>query len=111
MLFNNEKSISRIVASLNKLVHDGINLLYYNRIFVLSFENKDDREAHRGYFLPKVEINDCNVMIDGRNVFHQPIKNDQLTYDRLWYIRNIAIGQGDDYTTDCLLDYLYFKDY
>ena len=26
-------------------------------------------------------------------------------------IRNIATGQGDDYTTGCLLDYLYFKDH
>ena len=23
-------------------------------------------------------------------------------------IRKITIGQGDDYTTDCLLDYTYF---
>ena len=27
------------------------------------------------------------------------------------HIRNIATGQGDDYTTGCLLDYLYFKDH
>ena len=26
-------------------------------------------------------------------------------------IRNIATGQGDDYTTGCLLDYPYFKDH
>ena len=26
-------------------------------------------------------------------------------------IRKIATGQGDDYTTGCLLDYLYFKKY
>ena len=26
-------------------------------------------------------------------------------------IRKIAIGQGDDYTTGCLLDYTYFKNY
>ena len=25
-------------------------------------------------------------------------------------IRKIAIGQGDDYTTGCLLDYSYFKE-
>ena len=39
-------------------------------------------------------------MIDGRNVFDQPIKNDQITYD---YIQKIATGQGDEYTTCCLL--------
>ena len=26
-------------------------------------------------------------------------------------IRKIATGQGDDYTTGCLLDYNYFKNY
>ena len=53
-----------------------------------------------------MEIKDYNVMIDGRNFFHQPIKNDLKTYDD---IRKIATGQGDDYTTGCLLDYPYFK--
>ena len=44
-------------------------------------------ETHRGYFLPKVEIKDFNVIIDGRNFFDQSIRNDRLTYDN---IRNIA---------------------
>ena len=47
-------------------------------------------------------------MIDGKNFFDKPIKNDKITYDN---IRKIAIGQGDDYTTGCLLDYVYFKKY
>ena len=47
-------------------------------------------------------------MIDGRNLFDQTIKNDLKTYDN---IRKIATGQGDDYTTGCLLDYPYFKKY
>ena len=45
-------------------------------------------------------------MIDGRKNFDQPIKNDIKTYEN---IRKIATGQGDDYTTGCLLDYNYFK--
>ena len=45
-------------------------------------------------------------MIDGRNFFDQPIKNDLKIYDN---IRKIATGQGDDYTTGCLLGYPYFK--
>ena len=44
-------------------------------------------------------------MIDGKNFFDQPINS--MTYEN---IRNIATGQGDDYTTGCLLDYCYFKD-
>ena len=47
-------------------------------------------------------------MIDGQNFFNQSIKNNVVTYDS---IRKIAIGQRDDYTTGCLLDYNYFKNY
>ena len=78
-----------------------------NRLFVLSFENKDDRRSHSNYYLLKVEVKDYNVMIDGKNVFDQPIKNDFKTYGS---IRKIAYGQGDDYTTGYLLDYPYFKE-
>ena len=47
-------------------------------------------------------------MIDGKNFFDQPVNNDKVTYDN---IRKIATGPGDDYTTGCLLDYIYFKKY
>ena len=46
-------------------------------------------------------------MINGRNFFDQPEKNDKVTYEN---ITRIATGQGDDYTTGCLLDYSYFKE-
>ena len=39
--------------------------------------------------------------------FDQPVKNDKITYGN---IRKVATGQGD-YTTGCLLDYAYFKNY
>ena len=47
-------------------------------------------------------------MIDGKNIFDQPVKNNKVTYEN---IRKIAIGQGDDYITGCLLDYRlnYYK--
>ena len=45
-------------------------------------------------------------MLAGKNVLDQPIKNDKITYEN---IRKIATGQGDNYTTRCLLDYAYFK--
>ena len=47
-------------------------------------------------------------MIDGTNVFDQPINSMNKTDKN---IRRIATGQGDDYTTGCLLDYSYFKDH
>ena len=46
-------------------------------------------------------------MIDGKNFFDQPIKNNKKTYEN---IRKLATGQGYDYTTGCLLNYAYFKD-
>ena len=73
---------------------------------MLSFENEDDRKSHSTYYLPKVEIKDYNVMIDGKNFFDQPINSNLKTYEN---IRKIATGQGDVYTTGCLLDYSYFK--
>ena len=54
--------------------------------------------------LPTLEKKDYNVLIDGRNSFDQPIKNDLKTYEN---IRKISADQGDDYTTGCLLDYPY----
>ena len=47
-------------------------------------------------------------MIDGRNFIDPLVKNDLKTYD---HIQKIAVAQGDDYTTVCVLDYLYFKEY
>ena len=76
-----------------------------NRLFVLAFEGDDNRTAHNSYYLPTVEIKDYNIMINGENFLDQPIKNKKITYDN---IRKIATGYGDDYTTDCLLDYSYF---
>ena len=76
-----------------------------NRLFVLAFENDNHRTSDEQYYLPTVEIKDYNIMINGENFFDQPIKNNKVTY---YDIRKIATGQGDDYTTGCLLDYPYF---
>ena len=79
-----------------------------NRPFVLVFENDEHRTSNKRYYIPNVEIKDYNVMINGKNFFNQPVKNDKVSYKN---IRKIAIGQGDDYTTGCLFDYTYFKKY
>ena len=78
-----------------------------NRRFVLSFENEDDRKVHTRYYLPKVELKDYNVMIDGKNFFDQPVKNNIQKYDT---IRNFSTGQWDDYITGFLPDNNYFKE-
>ena len=89
--------------NLNHLVEPSFQGI--NRLFVLAFENDNDRTSHDRYYLPTVHIKDYNIVINGENFFDQPIKNNKITYDN---IRKIATGQGDDYTTGCLLDYPYF---
>ena len=93
------------IPNLNHLVEPSFQGV--NRIFVLAFENDNHRTIHDRYYLPNVEIKDYNIMINGKNFFDQPIKNNKVTYEN---IRKIATGQGDDYTTGCLLDYPYFAD-
>ena len=66
------------------------------------------RISHSTYYLPKVEIKDYNVTIDAKSFFDQPINSMIKTYKN---IRKIATGTGDDYTTGCYLDYIYFKNY
>ena len=73
----------------------------------MSFEDENDRASHSNYYLPKVEMKDYNILIDGKNFFDQPINSELKTYEN---IRKIATGQADDYTTGCLLDYSYFND-
>ena len=45
-----------------------------DRLFVLLFENNTVRTVYKEYFLPKVEIEDYHVMIDGQNFYDQPVK-------------------------------------
>ena len=80
-----------------------------NRLFVLAFEDDEQRISNKRYYISNAEIKDYNGMIDGKNFFDQPVSNDKTTYEN---IRKIATGQGYDYTTGCLLDYMdMFKNY
>ena len=88
---------------LNHLIEPTFQVV--NRLFVLAFENDEQRRSSKDYYLPTVK--DCNVAINGENFFDQSIKDNKVTYEN---IRKIATGRGDDYTTGCLLDYPYFKD-
>ena len=72
------------------------------------FENEGDIKVHTAYYLPKVEIKDCNFMIDRKTFFDQPVKRHMRTYDN---ICKIPTAQADGYTTGCMLDYNYFKQY
>ena len=47
-------------------------------------------------------------MVDGEKFFDQTVKK---WFNNIWNIWKIATGQGDDYSTGCLLDYNYFTNY
>ena len=78
-----------------------------NRLFDLSFENEDGRTSYNKYYLPNVEIKDCNILIDGNAFFELPIKNKEETYEKI-----IQITDHSGYCTrGNLLDYGYFKEH
>ena len=77
-----------------------------NRLFVLTFENEDDRTSFSKYYVPKVEIKDFNVLINGKLFFGIPVKIKKEAYETI-----IEMGEDSDYTTGNLLDYEYFKDH
>ena len=78
-----------------------------NRLFILSFENEGDRTSYYKYYLPNVEIKDCNVLIDGNAFFELPIKNIAETYEKIIQITD----HSGYYTRGILLDYEYFKEH
>ena len=97
--YSNPKSYvqNRYLNHLLDLSFQGVN-----RVFLPTFENEDGRTSHSNYYLPKVTIKDYNVMIDGKNVFDQPITNKFKIYEN---IAKIKTGKVDNYTTGCSLVY------
>ena len=82
--------------NLNYLIDSTFNKI--NRLFNLSFENEDDGTSFSKYYTPSVEINDVNVLIDGKSIFHVSIKNKEETYEK-----TTEISKDNDYTTGKLL--------
>ena len=80
-----------------------------NRLSIMAYNRVDDqptRNGQRKYYLPRIDLNKYNVIIDGRNVYDNPIESDIEKYREL---KKVMIGKGEDYTTGSLLDYNYFK--
>ena len=77
-----------------------------NRLFVLSYQNDDDRQSFSQFYLPKIMIKDYNVIIDKLAFFDLPIKNEEEAYEQI-----IDISRNNEFTTGNLLDYDYFKKY
>ena len=72
-----------------------------------SANDEADIKGNSKYFLPRGEIKNYNVMIDGRNVYDQPTNDLIKQCDE---VRKVSTVHGDDYSTRSLLDYAYFKD-
>ena len=83
-----------------------------NKLFVLSFKNEHEndnenesvRTSFSKYYVPKIEIRDFNVLIDGKPVFEIPVKNKVEAYEAI-----IEMNKINNYTTGDLLDYEYFS--
>ena len=91
-------------------VNNNLNILIdptfinVNRLFVLAYQNADDRQLFSQFFLPKVVAKDYNVIIDKLAFFDLPIKTDEEAYEKI-----IDICRNNEYMTGNLLDYDYFK--
>ena len=59
-----------------------------------SYRNKVKRNCYRKYVIPRVDIKDYNVLIDGRNFYDQNISDDFKKYEEL---RQVKTGRGEDY--------------
>ena len=77
-----------------------------NRLFVLLFENEEDRTSFSKYYVSKVEIIEFNVLTDGKRFFHMPVKNKEEAYEKI-----MSINKNNDYTTGNLLDHECFSNY
>ena len=90
--------------NLNYLIDSTFNKV--STLFVLSFENEEDKTSFSKCYPPKIEIKDFNVLIDGNSFFDVPVKSKEEAYEKI-----IEISKNNDYQTGNLLDYEYFSKY
>ena len=87
-----------------------VNVSFRKKI-VLVYSNQDSdskRFKVKRYYLPKRIIDNYNVIINGKNFYDQAVDSDIKQYEE---IGKLTTGQGEDYTTGCLLDYDYIKNH
>ena len=87
--YRSEMTNQNKTNNLNYLIDPTFNIV--NRLFVLSYENEDDRTSYSKYYTPKVEIKDFNVSIDGKYFFDVPVKNKEETYEKTTELSKIMI--------------------
>ena len=87
------------------------NFVGVNRLFALVSSNQDHNAKRfnaRKCYLPKGIINYYNVIINRKKFYDRAIDSNIKRYQE---IRKLTIGEGEDYTTGCLLDYEYIKNH
>ena len=111
--WNKHKIIPNKTCNENDYVRELLDASYQGvkKLFVLTYRDRDGAnritvDSQRRYFFPRVKIENCNIEIDGRNFYDQPINDLIKQFDE---VRKVSAGQGDDYTTGCLLDFAHFK--
>ena len=79
-----------------------------NRLFVMAYNRANGqptRNGRRKYYLPRIDLEKYNFIIDGRNFYDNPIESDIEKYREL---KKVMIGKGEVYTTGSLFDFNYF---
>ena len=65
-----------------------------NRLFLMAYSRADNNQATRNgqrkYYLLRIDLKKCNVIIDGRNFYDNPIESDIGKYREL---RKLMIGK------------------
>ena len=87
------------------------NFVGVNRLFVLVYANQDAASTKfkaKRHYLPKGIIDNYNVVVNAKNFYDQAFDSNIKRYEE---IRRLTTGQGEDYTTGCLLDYDYIKNH
>ena len=107
------KVVEIAAANAEKDVRELLDSSYQGikRLFVLAYDNTTgDNQVYvnsfKKYFFPTVKIENYNIGVDGRTFYDQPINDSIKQHDE---VRKVSTGQGDDYTTGCLLDFAYFE--
>ena len=83
-----------------------------NRLFVMAYNRANGQSTRNGrikYYLPRIDLEKYNVIIDGRNFYDNPIESDIEKYREL---KKVMIGKGEeDHTTGSLFNFNYFDKY
>ena len=102
--YRSQMTTEAINNNLNILID--LTFTNINRLFVLAYQNADDRQSFSQFYLARVMVKDFNVIIDKLTFFDLPIKTEEEAYEKI-----VDVSRNSEYTTGNLLDYDYFKKY